>query len=192
MTDLLRHRHVPLHRRRRLDAAPAQAWRRSARCRARRAPPNDPGACSAEAASSRHTGRRAFFFAFPTAPGALDAASAFTDALAPGAIRVRVGLRDTVADGRGLRRRDAHRARIAAAGHGGQVLVSRSRRRRWPSNRAMDLGEHRLEDCRLPSASISSPAAIFRRSRAFTEPTCRSRRPRSSGANGSSSRWSAS
>ena len=31
-------------------------------------------------------------FAFPTAPGALDAASAFTDALAPGAIRVRVGL----------------------------------------------------------------------------------------------------
>src|SRR6476659_656050 len=34
----------------------------------------------------------AFYFAFPTAPGALEAASSFTDALAAGPIHVRVGL----------------------------------------------------------------------------------------------------
>ena len=34
----------------------------------------------------------AFFFAFPTAPGALAAAAAMTDALASGPIQVRVGL----------------------------------------------------------------------------------------------------
>ena len=34
----------------------------------------------------------AFFFAFPTAPGAVAAASAMTEALASGPIQVRVGL----------------------------------------------------------------------------------------------------
>src|SRR3990170_711616 len=34
----------------------------------------------------------AFFVAFPTAPGALDAAQAITEGLEPGPIRVRIGL----------------------------------------------------------------------------------------------------
>jgi hypothetical protein len=40
----------------------------------------------------RDTQGDAFFFAFPTAPGALAAASAFTEALTSGPIAVRVGL----------------------------------------------------------------------------------------------------
>ena len=71
----------------------------------------------------------AFFFAFPTAPGALAAAEAFTDALASGPIQVRVGLHTgtPLLTGEGYIGGDVHRAaRIAAAGHGGQVLVSAS------------------------------------------------------------------
>src|SRR5215207_11514937 len=49
-------------------------------------------ACAAEGGIEVDTQGDAFFFAFPTAPGALAAASAFTEALATGPIRVRVGL----------------------------------------------------------------------------------------------------
>ena len=49
-------------------------------------------ACAAEGGVEVDTQGDAFFFAFPTAPGALDAASAFTEALAAGPIQVRVGL----------------------------------------------------------------------------------------------------
>jgi hypothetical protein len=49
-------------------------------------------ACTAERRSQVDTQGDAFFFAFPTAPGALSAAEAFTEALASGPIRVRVGL----------------------------------------------------------------------------------------------------
>src|SRR3990172_10980835 len=71
----------------------------------------------------------AFFFAFPTAPGAIAAAGELTVALSSGPIQVRVGLHTgtpllTEEDYVGG---DVHRAaRIAAAGHGGQVLVSSS------------------------------------------------------------------
>ena len=69
----------------------------------------------------------AFFFAFPNAPGALTAASAFTEALAPGPISVRVGLHTgtPLLTEEGYVGGDVHRAaRIAAAGHGGQVVIS--------------------------------------------------------------------
>jgi len=49
-------------------------------------------ACAAEGGVEVDTQGDAFFFAFPTAPGAIAAASAFTEALASGPIQVRVGL----------------------------------------------------------------------------------------------------
>jgi class 3 adenylate cyclase len=71
----------------------------------------------------------AFFFAFPTAPGAVAAASAFTEALTAGPIAVRVGLHTgtPLLTLEGYVGGDVHRAaRIAAAGHGGQLLISSS------------------------------------------------------------------
>jgi predicted ATPase/class 3 adenylate cyclase len=110
------------------------------------------GACSAEGGVEVDTQGDAFFFAFPTAPGALDAASAFTDALASGAIRVRVGLHtgSPLLTDEGYVGTDVHRAaRIAAAGHGGQVLVSASTAS-LAEHELMDLGEHRLKDLSAP------------------------------------------
>ena len=49
-------------------------------------------ACGAEGGVEVDTQGDAFFFAFQTAPGALTAAAALTESLAPGPIHVRVGL----------------------------------------------------------------------------------------------------
>jgi predicted ATPase len=90
----------------------------------------------------------AFFYAFPTAPGALTAADAATEALAAGPIRVRIGLHTGAAHvtGEGYVGEDVHlAARIAAAGHGGQVLLSRATRELVDDD-VSDLGEHRLKD----------------------------------------------
>jgi predicted ATPase/class 3 adenylate cyclase len=109
-------------------------------------------ACSAEAGVEVDTQGDAFFFAFPTAPGAVAAATAFTDAFALGAIRVRVGLHTgtPLLTDEGYVGTDVHRAaRIAAAGHGGQVLVSASTAS-LAEHELMDLGEHRLKDLSAP------------------------------------------
>ena len=116
----------------------------------------------------------AFFFAFPTAPGALAAA---------------VGLhRDArLRPDRGARRpahRDAapspRRATSAATsigrphrrrGHGGQVLVSSSTAQ-LVELELPDLGEHRLKDLSAPSASSSSETATSPRSSGSIAPTC--------------------
>jgi class 3 adenylate cyclase len=86
-------------------------------------------ACTAEGGVEVDTQGDAFFFAFPTAPGAVAAASAFTESLALGPIAVRVGIHTgtpLLAD-EGYVGTDVHRAaRIGASGHGGQVLVSAS------------------------------------------------------------------
>ena len=69
----------------------------------------------------------AFFIAFPTAPAALAAAAAATEELAPGPIRVRMGLHSgtPLLTDEGYVGVDVHRAaRIAACGHGGQILLS--------------------------------------------------------------------
>src|SRR6188474_350204 len=90
----------------------------------------------------------AFFFAFPTAPGALAAAAALTEALAPGPIHVRVGLHTgtPLVTDEGYVGDDVHRAaRIAAVGYGGQVLVSASTAQ-LVELELKDLGEHRLKD----------------------------------------------
>src|SRR5215217_8515528 len=82
------------------------------------------------AAFAAHGGREvdtqgdSFFFAFPTAPGALAAAAEAVEALAAGPIRVRMGLHTGTPHltEEGYVGADVHRAaRIAAAGHGDQV-----------------------------------------------------------------------
>ena len=88
----------------------------------------------------------AFFVAFPTAPGALGAAAEAQAALA---IPVRMGIHTGtphVGD-EGYVGMDVNRAaRIAAAGHGGQVLVSASTRALVDGHELRDLGEQRLKD----------------------------------------------
>jgi predicted ATPase len=91
----------------------------------------------------------AFFVAFAKATDALAAAAAACDALADGPIRVRIGLHTgepTVTD-EGYIGLDVHRAaRIASAGHGGQILVSQTTRDLVGGDGLLDLGEHRLKD----------------------------------------------
>ena len=94
----------------------------------------------------------AFFVAFPTAPGALEAAREAQDALA---LPVRMGLHTgtPLLTEEGYVGRDVHRAaRIAAAGHGRQVLISASTAALLLPNHSVlrDLGEHRLKDLSAP------------------------------------------
>ena len=95
----------------------------------------------------------AFFFALPTAPGALDAASEFTNHLATnGQICVRVGVHTgtPLLGEEGYVGHDVHRAaRIAAAGHGGQVLVSAATAA-LVALELTDLGEHRFKGLGAP------------------------------------------
>jgi predicted ATPase len=90
----------------------------------------------------------AFFVAFPTAPGAAAAALDSHAALAPGPIRIRVGLHTGTPHltDEGYVGVDVHKgARIAAVGHGGQTLLSEATRRLIDGD-ARDLGLHRLRD----------------------------------------------
>jgi predicted ATPase len=95
----------------------------------------------------------AFFVAFARASEALAAAADVRDALAAGPIRVRVGVHtgEPLVTGEGYVGIDVHRgARIAASGHGGQILVSQSTRDLLGGNGLKDLGEHRLKDIPAP------------------------------------------
>jgi class 3 adenylate cyclase len=79
----------------------------------------------------------AFFFAFPSAPGAATAAAALTDALAPGPIQVRIGLHTgtPLLTNEGYVGDDVHfAARVAATGHGGQIVLWPPRPRASTSN----------------------------------------------------------
>ena len=105
-------------------------------------------ACASERGVEVDTQGDAFFFAFPTAQGALAAAAAFTEALASGPVRVRVGLHTgaPLLTEEGYVGGDVHRAaRIAAAAHGGQVLVSAATASLL-DDELVDLGEHRFKD----------------------------------------------
>ncbi len=91
----------------------------------------------------------AFFVAFASAPGALAAAREAQEALE---VPVRMGIHTgtpllAAEDYIGA---DVHRAaRIAAAGHGGQVLVSAATAA-LVAEELRDLGEHRLKDLSAP------------------------------------------
>jgi predicted ATPase/class 3 adenylate cyclase len=109
-------------------------------------------ACASHGGVEVDTQGDAFFFAFPTAPGALAAAGAMTEALAPGPISVRIGVHTgtPLLTEEGYVGSDVHRAaRIAAAGHGGQVLVSSSTAQ-LVDLELRDLGEHRFKDLTAP------------------------------------------
>jgi len=113
-------------------------------------------------AFSRHGGVEvdtqgdAFFVAFPTAPGALAAAQEARDALARGPVLVRMGLHTGTphVGEEGYVGHDVHKgARIAAVGHGGQVLLSQETCA-LVDGEVTDLGEHRLKD-------LDQPLSIF-------------------------------
>ena len=109
-------------------------------------------ACAAHDGVEVDTQGDAFFFAFPTAPGALTAASAFTDTLAAGPIQVRVGLHTgtPLLTEEGYIGDDVHfGARVASSAHGGQVVLS-SATAQLVEIELTDLGEHRLKD--IPQA----------------------------------------
>jgi predicted ATPase/class 3 adenylate cyclase len=95
----------------------------------------------------------AFFVAFRTAPGAVRAAAQAVEELSSGPIQVRIGIHTGTPHltEEGYVGVDVHRAaRIAAAGHGGQVLVSASTAALLDSDELRDLGEHRLKDLTQP------------------------------------------
>src|SRR5438094_4546616 len=95
----------------------------------------------------------AFFVAFARASDALAAAREAQSAL-DGEIRVRMGIHtgEPLLTEEGYVGIDVHRAaRIAAAGHGGQVLVSQTTRELLGDSPALrDLGDHRLKDLSAP------------------------------------------
>jgi predicted ATPase len=110
-------------------------------------------ACSGQGGVEVDTQGDAFFFAFPTAPEAVEAARAIGAGLAAGRIKVRVGVHTgtPLLVEEGYVGSDVHRAaRIAAAGHGGQVLVSSSTAALLSGDGVRDLGEHRFKDLAAP------------------------------------------
>jgi predicted ATPase/class 3 adenylate cyclase len=96
----------------------------------------------------------AFFVAFARAGDAVEAAREAQRALEGGPIRVRMGVHtgEPQVTDEGYVGIDVHRAaRIASAGHGGQVLVSQTTRDLLSDPVALrDLGEHRLKDLSAP------------------------------------------
>jgi predicted ATPase/class 3 adenylate cyclase len=114
-------------------------------------------------AFARHSGVEvdtqgdAFFVAFARATDALAAAADARYALESGPIKVRMGVHtgEPLVTDEGYVGIDVHRAaRIAAAGHGGQVLVSQTTYNLAGADGLRDLGEHRLKD-------LSAPERIF-------------------------------
>src|SRR5262249_44962630 len=96
----------------------------------------------------------AFFFAFARAADAVAAAQGVQDGLASSRTRVRIGLHTgeplVTHDGFYVGM-DVHRAaRIAAAGHGGQVLVSQVTRELVPGVEFVALGPQRLKALTRP------------------------------------------
>jgi predicted ATPase len=90
----------------------------------------------------------AFLYAFGDAVEALAAAAAGQSALSAGPVTVRMGLHtgELRLTGEGYAGRELHRAaRIAASGHGGQVVVSAATRA-LVGGELTELGEHRLKD----------------------------------------------
>jgi predicted ATPase/class 3 adenylate cyclase len=95
----------------------------------------------------------AFFVAFSRASDAVAAARRARAALAAGPISVRMGIHtgEPLVTESGYAGMDVHRAaRIAAAAHGGQILLSRATRDLIPDEDIVDLGDHRLKDLTRP------------------------------------------
>jgi predicted ATPase len=115
------------------------------------------GVCASHGGVEVDTQGDAFFVAFPTADGAVAAAAEITQGLAVGPIGVRIGLHTgaPLVTDEGYIGSDVHlAARIAAAGHGGQILVSAATAATIPESELRGLGEHRLKD-------FDDPVSIF-------------------------------
>ena len=124
----------------------------------------------------------AFFYAFTRAGDAVEAASAGQESLAQGPLRVRIGVHtgEPLVTAEGYVGIDVHRAaRIAAAAHGGQVVLSQTTRDLVDDIGLRDLGVHRLKDLTAPERSISSETTSSRRCARSTRPIFPSRRARS-------------
>jgi predicted ATPase/class 3 adenylate cyclase len=96
----------------------------------------------------------AFFYAFARAGDAVGAAREGQKALEATPVRVRMGIHtgEPLVTDEGYVGVDVHRgARIAAAGHGGQVILSQTTRDLLDGDVELrDLGEHRLKDLSAP------------------------------------------
>src|SRR3954449_2648002 len=111
---------------------------------------------AAEGGTEVDTQGDAFFYVFADARAAGAAAAAANVALEPGLIRIRMGLHtgEPLLTGEGYVGEDVHLgARIAAAGHGRQVLLSAATRALLDGG-VTDLGAHRRKD-------FAEPVAIF-------------------------------
>jgi len=115
-------------------------------------------ACTARGGVEVDTQGDAFFVAFPTASGALEAARSITEELASGPITLRIGLHTgrPLLTEEGYVSEDVHfAARVAASAHGGQIVLSTATRALLDDRYALvELGEHRLKD-------IPGPVAIY-------------------------------
>ena len=122
-------------------------------------------ACADKGGVEVDTKGEAFFFAFPKASVPWRG-SHFTERLeTSGQIRVRAGIHTGTPflGDEGYIGQDVHRAaRIAATGHGGQVLVSASTASLIESE-LTDLGEHRFKDLGAPERVYRSRLARERR-----------------------------
>jgi predicted ATPase/class 3 adenylate cyclase len=108
----------------------------------------------------------AFFYAFPDAREAVAAADEGCDALRSGPIQVRVGMHTGTPHlgAEGYVGQDVHLgARIGAAGHGGQVLISEATREAagLADDALHDLGEQRLKDFERPVTILQLGAERF-------------------------------
>lgn len=95
----------------------------------------------------------AFFVSFSSASDAVAAAAEGQAALENGPIRVRMALHtgEPISTGEGYVGMDVHRAaRICAAAHGGQVVLSATTRALLADAEVVDLGRHRLKDLGEP------------------------------------------
>ena len=123
-------------------------------------------ACGGQGGVEVDTQGDAFFFAFPTAPGALVAGQEIVEALGSGPIRVRLGVHTGTPflTDEGYVGSDVNRAaRIAAAGSGGQILVSGSTAALVDVD-LRDLGIHRFKDLAAPERVFQLGSEEFRRS----------------------------
>ena len=112
------------------------------------------GAFSAHRGVEVDTQGDAFLYAFADPGEALAAAAQGQQGLASGPVKVRMGLHtgEPRLTGEGYAGRELHRAaRIAASGHGGQVIVSTATRALVDGDLTA-LGEHRLKDFPEPIA----------------------------------------
>jgi class 3 adenylate cyclase len=95
-----------------------------------------------------------FFVAFARGSDAVSAAAAAQEALAAGPVKVRMGVHtgEPALTEEGYVGMDVHRAaRVMAAGHGGQVLISSATRDLLDDRfRLRELGAHRLKDLSAP------------------------------------------